>query len=158
MHRSFLLSLALLAPLVPGCDTTEDDLRVAGDFHATAFVVTTGGTPTDILARGGSLDLTLGEPSAEDGRWGGTFRGRLVVPDLGGSGALDEVFSGTYTASDLFPAVLDASGLDAVLSFETTADVFVRDAQWELRADTLRTTFPEDRTADGLTVAIPRGR
>lgn len=146
--RSVLLLLTLSAV---GCDSTGDDLAVGGDYHATSFTITQDGTPTDVLAAGGSLDLELDPP---DGGVG-TFRGRLVAPDLDGSGGFTEPFSGTYAVDDRGQEGR-APGLDALVTFETTADVFVRDATWELRGDRLSTTYPDDEGDDGIAVTLER--
>lgn len=149
MTRSLPLLLALA---LSGCDlfgSAEAD--AAGDYRTTAFTVTTDGQTVDLLARGASLDLSLDA----DGDDGGTFEGRLVVPDVDGAGAVVEVFDGTY-AVDRRGQVGRATALDALVTFETTDDVFVRDAVWGLRGDGLSTTFPEHGQGEGLAVTLER--
>lgn len=145
--------LALLLTLtLTGCDLFGGaEADAAGDYRTTMFTVTTDGVTVDLLARGASLDLTLDA----DGDDGGTFSGRLVAPDVDGTGAVDESFSGTYTV-DRRGQVGRAPALDALVTFETPADVFVRDAVWGLRGDELSTIFPEEGQGEGLAVTLER--
>ncbi len=107
--RSLALLAALAAPLACGSDPVEPALaEVAGAYTATAFTVVEGGTTTDLLAQGASLQLAL---AADRG-----VTGRLLIPEGNeGGGDLDASMAGTWT--------LEGS----VVRFQQTADTFVRD-------------------------------
>jgi len=79
--------------------------NVAGAYEATQF---TGGG-FDVLALGGSLTLTLGTD--------GSLAGLMHIPAAAG-GPLDADMVGTYTLSG------------SSLTFDQSADTFVRDATW----------------------------
>lgn len=105
-------ALALPLAVAASCGTSSTDAgtpptmaEVAGDYQATQL---TGGG-YDVLALGGSLDLTLGAD--------GSLAGRLVIPPAAG-GPLDEDMAGTYTLTG------------NTLTFDQAADTFVRDATW----------------------------
>lgn len=83
---------------------------VLGAYTAVTMTTTTGGSTTDQLARGTTLDLTLNAD--------GTTTGRLFVPDGREEGGdLDADLAGTFS--------YDAD--TGELSFEQEADTFVRD-------------------------------
>ena len=73
-----------------GFTPTED--TVAGTYTATTFIVTNTTPPTDLLALGMTLTLTLTTD--------GTTTGRLFMPGGGDNGVdLDEDLTGTWTLS-----------------------------------------------------------
>jgi len=79
--------------------------NIAGAYSATEFM----GGGYDVLALGGSLDLTLGD----DGSLAGS---RDIPPAAGGPFTAD--MAGTYTV------------MGNALTFTQAADTFVRDASW----------------------------
>jgi hypothetical protein len=112
------LTLGLLACGDDGFTPTED--TVAGTYIATTFLVTSTTPPTDLLALGMTLTLTL----APDG----TCTGRLFLPEGGDNGVdLDEDLTGTW--------FLNAG----TVTFEQSADTFVRDAVFTAEANALTT-------------------
>ena len=84
--------------------------EVAGDYSATELQ----GGGYDVLALGGTMDITLGSD--------GTLSGSLYIPPAA-DGPYTFDMAGTYTLS----------GLNLV--FEQSADSFVRDATWTWKGD-----------------------
>lgn len=73
-----------------GFSPTVDD--VAGTYTASVFTLTSGDTELDLLAIGATVTTTLNAD--------GATTGRLQVPaGVGGSDAIDEDLSGTWTLS-----------------------------------------------------------
>jgi hypothetical protein len=73
-----------------GFSPTVDD--VAGTYTASVFTLTSGDTELDLLALGATVTATLNAD--------GATTGRLQVPaGVGGSNAIDEDLSGTWTLS-----------------------------------------------------------
>lgn len=122
--RSAALVLTLAAaPVLAGCDSADGDL-LAGTYETTRFLADTDDdartAPTDVLALGGSVTMTL--------RADGTASGRIVVPaSLAEDGEGDTPFAGTYAASG------------GTVTFDHEADTFVRDAAWTFAGGRLRT-------------------
>ena len=111
-------ALGLLACGDDGFIPTED--AVAGTYTATTFIATNTTPPTDLLALGMTLSLTL----APDG----TTTGRLFMPDGADNGVdLDEDLSGTWTLSG------------RSVTFDQAANTFIRDAVFTVEANTLTT-------------------
>ncbi len=101
-----------------GFTPTEDS--VAGTYTATTFIVTNTTPPTDLLALGMTLTLTLTSD--------GTTTGRLFMPGGGDNGVdLDEDLTGNWTLSG------------RSVTFDQSADTFVRDAIFRVGANTLTT-------------------
>ena len=94
---------------------------VAGAYSASTFTTTAGGTTggsvTNVLAGGGSLQITLVAS--------GTTTGRLVIPTAVAGAAVDASMAGTWTLSG-----------DTV-RFTQAADTFVRDTPFLVRGNTL---------------------
>lgn len=123
-----LRSIAVLAALLvsTGCDddpTGPDVETVAGTYTATEFRIGTGSGSQDLLALGGSIDITLNV--------NGTTTGTLYVPAFGGDEELDASLTGTWS--------LDGR----TVTFEQGADTFVRDMSF-------RYTEPGILTGDEL--------
>jgi len=95
------------------------------------FTVTSGVGTTDLLAIGATVDATL----APDG----TTSGRLFVPGAGEGGAdLDEDLTGTWTL------------LGDTVTFDQTADTFIRDADFIAG----RNTLTGEGTFDGVSLFL----
>lgn len=136
MHAPFCRSAALcLALLLAGCGD-EDGFSpsvetVAGSYSASSFTVGSGAGTIDLLALGSSVAVTLAP--------GGTTTGRLFVPGgAEGGGDLDADLTGTWT--------LEGS----TVTFNQTADTFIRDAQFTASRDRLT----GEGTFDGQTVRL----
>lgn len=113
-----LIFLALVFFFIQGCDSSGGGQDVGGTYNATNFTVGI----TDVLAAGGSLEMTL-----RDGSVSGTF----VIPDvLNEPGEPDAVdLSGSYVVTG------------RTVRFTQDADTFVRDAVWTFADDALSTTL-----------------
>ncbi|MBA3895118.1 MAG: hypothetical protein H0X69_15780 [Gemmatimonadales bacterium] len=123
------LGLLLACGGSDGFSPTEE--TVAGTYQASTFTVTSTIGSTDLLTAGATVDVTL----APDG----TASGRLFVPGAGEGGAdLDEDLTGTWTLSG------------ETVTFDQTADTFIRDADFIAGRDTLT----GEGTFDGLTVFL----
>ena len=123
MIKTLLAPVLLAAAFAAGCG--DDPLSVqdiAGTYEATEFEFTpTGGSTIDILAGGGSIDLTI-SPS-------GTVTGQLFVPAaLNGGTDLNASMQGTVQL-----------GGDRV-SFTQTADTFFRDVNFSFDGGSLTGT------------------
>jgi hypothetical protein len=106
-RASLGLALGLLACGGESFIPTEG--TVVGTYAATAFTVTSTAPPTDLLALGMTLTLTL----AADG----TTTGRLLMPGGADNGVdLDEDLTGTWTLSG------------QAVTFNQGANTFIRDA------------------------------
>ncbi|HEX5385257.1 MAG TPA: hypothetical protein VFW66_01005 [Gemmatimonadales bacterium] len=108
-----------------GGDAAGPTPEVAGTYHATRFTVSSGGTETDLLAKGGSLVLEL----TQDGSAvAGTVRGTLVLPAEAGG-----------------PATIDMAGRFSIAAttvrFFQDADTFVRSVDWTLAGSDLKTSL-----------------
>lgn len=122
--------ILLSATALVGCEDTTgpptmDD--VAGSYHATTLIGHTDAGDIDVLARGGSLTLTL----AADG----TAMGTLFVPDGDEDGSdLTADLSGTWT--------LDGDEV----TFQHDADTFIRNVTFTYHAGLVL----EDRRVSAL--------
>jgi hypothetical protein len=114
VRRTLLTAATLLGTIACGSSGTEPEPEpdipatlenVAGSYEATHFV----GGGFDVLALGGSLDLTLGTD--------GSLAGNMFIPAAAG-GPLDADMAGTFMLSG------------SSLTFDQAADTFVRDATW----------------------------
>jgi hypothetical protein len=94
---------------------------VAGAYTATTFSITaggtTGGSTSDVLTQGGSLQMSLAA--------GGSTTGRLVIPTAVAGAAVDASMAGSWTLRG-----------DTV-RFTQAADTFVRDTPFLVRGNTL---------------------
>lgn len=160
MRSSTLRStLGLVLVTFGGCNAFVDyDPDLAGDYRTVSFTITEDGQTTDLHTQGASLTLELGAPAEARG----PFRGRLVAPDLDGTGATDESFDGQHVTvgRTLFDGTRNA---EAVLNFETEADGFggtllARDVAWYFLDDSLSTTLPQGPGEGGgeITVVLVR--
>lgn len=108
---SVVTALPLLALVLFACDddATGIDEDLVGSYQATTFTVTTDDGTTDVLAEGGSLDITL----AADG----TTSGTLIIPATQSESGEEEQasMSGTWSIES------------GTVTFEQDADTFVRD-------------------------------
>lgn len=136
MRAPFRRSAALcLALLLAGCGD-EDGFSptvetVAGSYSASSFTIGSAAGTVDLLALGSSVAITLAP--------GGTTTGRLFVPGgAEGGGDLDADLTGTWT--------LEGS----TVTFNQTADTFIRDAQFTASRDRLT----GEGTFDGQTVRL----
>ncbi len=113
MHRAAMRTVSLALGLgLAACGSdgfTPTTETVAGAYTATTFTITSTTPPTDALAEGLTLEITLDSD--------GTTTGRLFLPGGGDNGTdIDEDLAGTWT-------------LDGVsVRFDQNADTFVRDA------------------------------
>ncbi|MCU0633879.1 MAG: hypothetical protein MUE41_03305, partial [Gemmatimonadaceae bacterium] len=130
------LAIAFVAAtMVTACD--EDSVTqvpsVAGTYRATTFQVTPQGqAPIDVLARGGTLELSI----ASDNSTSGT----LTLPaSVTGVAAL--------TASMVGTAVQTGN----TVRFQQSADTFVRDISWTVNSGSLVAT---DQTAGSARFTI----
>lgn len=124
---------ALLA--TGGCTEATVPGGLAGQYTATTFTVTQGGSTTNVLQAGGSLTMRLTST-------GGTS-GRLVVPaSVSGGSALDASMDGSYTFSN------------GLVTFQQSADTFVRDMVFTAAGNTLSAT----QTFSGTTINIVLAR
>ena len=108
-----------------GFNPTVDD--VAGTYQATVFTFDGGSGPTDLLAIGASVTITL----ALDG----TTSGRMLVPGVAAGGEdLDADLAGTWTLSG------------TTVTFDQAADTFMRDVPFTAEPSRLRGqgTFGEE--------------
>jgi hypothetical protein len=119
------LWLSLVSCGDDGFDPTVDE--VAGTYQATTFTFDGGSGPTDLLAIGASVTITL----APDG----TSSGRMLVPGVAeGGGDLDADLAGTWTLSG------------TTVTFDQAADTFMRDVTFTAEPSRLRAqgTFGEE--------------
>jgi hypothetical protein len=131
------LALGLLACGDDAFIPTEE--TVAGTYTATTFLVTNTTPPTDLLALGMTLTLTLSPD--------GTTTGRLFLPGGGDNGVdLDEDLAGTWTLSG------------RSVNFDQSADTFVREAVFAVEEHILTTegTFGDTSIRLVLTKAMAR--
>lgn len=155
----------LFVAILAGCDSTDGGPDVAGDYHATSFALSDeSGQTVDLLERGASLDLAVSRPDGVRG----TFRGRIVLPDVDGTGLVDEPISGTYvTTGRVTSTASPDANADAVMNFQSATDVslpedaeslFVpEEAAWRLVGDRLSTTYRPGESDGGLVVTLQRG-
>ena len=129
--RCLLVALMLLAGCGGDDAFTPTEESVAGTYQPTVFTVNSGLGPTDLLAAGATVDLTL----APDG----TTSGRLFIP--GGAedgGDLDEDLAGTWALSG------------ETVTVDQAADTFIRDVEFTAG----RNTLTAEGTFDGVTVSL----
>jgi hypothetical protein len=130
--------LVLVLTTLAACgDSTSPTESVAGSYHATSFVFTPpGSAPIDVLAAGGSADITLNAD--------GTTTGTLVVPaEFSTTGQEFTVdLAGTFTRSG------------NTLSFQQEGDSFIRELVWTVGNNTLSTT--DTSTFGTLQVTLTR--
>ena len=146
-----LLRRLLLLTVLAGCDSSSEPVVIAGDYQSTIFTVTEDGTVTDLLSVGASLDLTLSPPMSDVG----TFEGRLEVPPGEGRDGVSVLIDGTY---DVLERSTSTGRPSAVLTFQTSADLFVRDRVWyvtELPLATRLATSPS-LGEGGISVSLER--
>jgi len=110
---------------------------IIGAYVATTFTLTQGSqAPTDVLAAGGSLNITLGGD--------GSTTGQLSIPaSLNGGSALIASMAGTFSLSG------------TTVTFDQAADTFVRDIDFTVSGRTLQgaAVFPN---AVAISVTLTR--
>ena len=118
---SAFLFLASLATTMACSDDGDPAQGPEGIYTATALSVSDDGDVTDLLAAGAELNITL--TSA------GTTTGTLVVPAAFTESGTEETFSleGTHHYDSATGAV----------TFEQSADTFIRDTNWTLSENEL---------------------
>ena len=122
-HRMLTRSLATLAVVALaacGSDdaTSPDRASVAGVYHATTFTASVGVVSSDVLAKGGSVTLTLNA--------NGSATGHLVVPATVAGTAFDQTLNGTWS--------LDGN---VVHLKDDTSDTFLEDLALTVSGSTL---------------------
>jgi hypothetical protein len=126
--RSLGVALAILLPLVSGCERET----VVGIYQASTFTYTqSGGSPVDALAAGGKINLTVHNDF--------TTSGTLVVPG-------SVVMGSDVSSSLLGNAVVQRD----TVTFNLVAESFMRDTPFVFDGKTLTGT----RTASGVTVHV----
>jgi hypothetical protein len=138
MFSRFLipLPLAILLVLLPACDTFgsgDDDSppSVTGSYETERLVVRTDTGTVDALARGSFIEMRLRPDNT-------VTDGVLFVPaefteeDTQGSRRIE--FGGTWSRPN-----------DRTITFEHQADTFIRETEWQIANDTLRTETGEVR-------------
>jgi len=120
-RRIALVSAVALAGCGGGTEgITEPDIDITGNYVATYFHVTPTGKPTiDVLARGGSLTMTITAAS--------TTSGTLVIPQ--------DVFGSAVNVS--MAGFVAKSG--HAVRFSQGADTFVRTLGWLAGGGTIAT-------------------
>ena len=121
------------APEMPmGNNDPPGTQEVAGSYSATVFTVTEGGTTTDLLAQGASIDLLL--------KTDGQTSGRLFVPGGNEDGSdLDADLTGTWSISG------------SSVNLTQTADTFLRDMTFVVGNDN---TLEGEETFGSATVRV----
>lgn len=136
--RSLFAAVAIMSTLAAcGDDGLIDPDPIAGVYTATTFRVTPSGQQEiDVLAQGGSLTITIGANN--------TTTGSLTLPAVvTGDVALQENMAGT--------AERNGNGV----TFEQTADTFVRDLNWTVINNTIAVT---NQSVGGATWTIVLAR
>ena len=129
---------ALTAGVLAACgDGATESSSIAGTYTATTFRITPSGqAAVDVLARGGTLVLTIDGDNRTSGM--------LSLPSAVTGGE-------AFTASMTGRAVRTGN----TVRFEQTADTFVRDLRWTVDGRTLRA---ENQTAGAgaFTITLTR--
>jgi hypothetical protein len=131
-RRGLAVAVATLIATASACsDSSTAPTTLQGEYTATTFTLTQGGTTTDVLLAGGSLSITLSG--------NGTTTGRLFIPaSLNGGTPFDVSMDGTYAESN------------GAIMFNQTADTFVRDVTFTHSGSTL----VGSRTVSGSTISL----
>lgn len=131
-----LFAASVTAFVLSGCgddaptSPTPDD--VVGAYEATTLTVTEGGTTTDVLAEGGSLEITLDG----DGSTSGAF---VIPPSFSETGQEEQAsMEGTWELNG------------RTVTLDQPADTFVRDASFTFVSGRLEA----DETFGGATVQV----
>lgn len=115
-HIAGASRIAIAVLLFAACGGTEPGLSIAGTYRATTFLVEAPGRPEqDMLAAGGSVNLTIASDN--------TTSGTLLIPGNVGLGAAP------ITANLAGKAVV--LGKNTVV-FSQSTDSFVRDLPWAI--------------------------
>lgn len=115
-NASITALFSLLVLVLPGCGgdgpTGLSRADLTGDYTATTLTITVGGTTTDALARGMSLQITLHAD--------GTTSGRFAIPaEMRQSEDAAQVsMEGTWELAE------------STVTFDQPADTFVRDMEF----------------------------
>lgn len=121
--RSLFAALAVIGTLAAcGDDGLIDPDPIAGVYTATTFRVTpSGAQERDVLAQGGSLKIIIGTNN--------TTTGTLNVP---------AVVTGNVAIQESMVGTVERNGNG--VTFEQTADTFVRDLNWTVVNNTIAVT------------------
>ena len=138
MRSRFLIPLVLTALLVvlSACDTfgSEDDSSppsVAGSYETERLVARTDTGTVDALARGTYIEMKL-QPDNTVTNGVLFVSAEFTEEDTQGSRRIE--FGGTWSQPD-----------DRSISFDHRADTFIRETEWRIANDTLRTETGEVR-------------
>jgi hypothetical protein len=136
MMRRHILSLALVACGLAGCsDSTAPSNPLAGTYSATVFRVTPAGeSEIDVLAAGGTLTITIAANNSTTGS--------LDIPASVGGG-ISASMAGTATLSG------------STVTFQQSADTFVRDLSWTRAGSALTVTGQQVGNAS-FTITLTR--
>lgn len=116
--------LLVVLSLAACSDSTEPADSVAGSYTATRAIVTDAGNPTDALAVGVTLHLTL----AENGTTSGSIHIPGVLTDSGDPE--DQTLDGTWTLND--------AGTQVNFDFTDVNDFAFEDTPWTVDGNTLK--------------------
>ncbi len=132
--------MLLVLALAACSDSTGPDASPAGTWHATRLIVTDNGTPTDALAAGATITITLTS--------GGETTGTLHIPAALGEGGAEENLSlaGTWT--------FDTDRTH--VSFDQAADTFVRDVSWSYDGSTMSGSLAGSGPGDIIEATLTR--
>ncbi len=135
LRRAALAATVLVGSLAAcGDDGGVTNLPIiGGSYSATTFLVTPDGeSQIDVLAAGGRLTIAIGATNAT--------AGTLLLPaSVTGDVALTESMAGT------------AEITGSSVSFDQTADTFVRDLNWAVEDNTIRVS---DQSVGGARFTI----
>ena len=132
------LSLIAAALLLASCsDNDANPTTLAGTYNASAFTVTPSGQAAiNVLSAGGSLTMTITSD--------GVVSGSMSLPA--------SVTGGAPLVADMI-GVATQSG--TTVTFDQTADTFVRDLNWKLSAEGLSVTSQSAGSAS-YTITLAR--
>ena len=122
MNRIAAGLLVVLA-LAACSDSTEPGDSIAGSYTATRAIVTDGGTPTNALAVGATIHLTL----SENGTTSGTVHLPGALTDSGEPE--DQSLAGTWTVNE--------AGTQVTFDFAEVSDFAFEDTPWTVDGDEL---------------------
>jgi hypothetical protein len=115
--------LLVVLALAACSDSTEPADSVAGSYTATRAIVTDAGTPTDALAVGVTIHITL----AENGTTTGTVHIPGILSDSGDPE--DQSLTGTWTANE--------AGTQVTFDFDDVSDFAFEGTPWTVDGNTL---------------------
>lgn len=140
-RRSFSAALVAVLALAAACGDDSDTpagpgrAAVAGTYRATTFTTALGTTVTDVLAKGGSVSLTLNQD--------GTATGSLFVPQIVANSDFNESISGAWSLQGTRVRLTDNS-----------SDTFLEDLTLEAQQGAAGRTLTGGGTFSGITVQL----